>query len=431
LFGWFNVLVPDSFYRLMDGLTALGMVGFSLFLVRSLRHYPQSTKEIVFLALIWLGLVAIGLLRWTTLVKASQGRLIYPALSAIALILVVGWAELIPGRLRRPLGIVALAAWATCAALAVVLVVRPAYALPAQIQSLDDLEWTPSGLHVRYGSCCELVGYAAPEQPAHPGDWVPLTLVWRALEPIEQNYTFYVHARTVDGELYGQLDTYHGNGMYPTGQWRTGEIIVDTVYVPISSEVKAPAMLRFNTGLVDAETGERLPVYAPDGTELEAVFAGEVALVPLQWPQFPLTSPVEAVFEDMIRLRDIQIPETAVHPGGVLTVTAQWEALSDIAEDYTGYVHLVDSTGAKVTQDDHPPLNGHYPTRLWSQGAVVSDPYCLELPDDLEEGTYELWAGFYRPESIQRLRAVSPRTGERWKDDQVYLGTLVVAQGAP
>lgn len=431
LFGWFNILTPDPFYWLMDGLTLLGLVGFGLFLIRSLPQYPQFTREIVILALAWLGLVVVGLLRWTMLVKASQGRLIYPALGAIALILVVGWAELIPRRLRQPLGIVALGVWATCAALVALLVLQPAYALPERVRSLDELEVTPSGLDVRYGTCCELVGYVPPEQPAHPGDWVPLTLVWQGLAPIEQDYTFYVHARTIDGELAGQLDTYHGNGMYPTSQWQPGEILVDTIHVPISANVEAPTLVRFNTGLADAETGQRLPVYAPDGTELEAVFAGEAALVPLQWPKLPPESPVDAVFEEKIRLGDLHLPDTRVRPGMVVTVTVHWQALTTIEEDYTGYIHLVDHTGANVTQDDHPPLNGRYPTRLWSQGTVVADRYRLQLPSDLEAGRYELWAGFYRPASVQRLRAVSAQTGKRWKDDQVYLGSLVVAHREP
>jgi hypothetical protein len=60
---------------------------------------------------------------------------------------------------------------------------------------------------------------------------------------------------------------------------------------------------------------------------------------------------------------------------------------------------------------------------------VVSDAYRLELPADLAEGTYELWAGFYQPASGQRLQAVAQQTGERWKDDLVFLGTLVVTTG--
>jgi hypothetical protein len=107
-----------------------------------------------------------------------------------------------------------------------------------------------------------------------------------------------------------------------------------------------------------------------------------------------------------------------------------------VTEDYTGFVHLVDAAGNDVAQDDHPPLSGRYPTRLWAVDTVVWDPYRLELPDDLAEGPYELWGGLYLA-SGQRLPAIaqqphggdSPQPGERWKDDLVYLGTLSVKPG--
>jgi hypothetical protein len=59
---------------------------------------------------------------------------------------------------------------------------------------------------------------------------------------------------------------------------------------------------------------------------------------------------------------------------------------------------------------------------------VVSDPYRLPLQETLAAGTYELWAGFYRPGTGQRLPAIRSATGERWQDDLVYLGDLVVSE---
>jgi hypothetical protein len=371
-------------------------------------------------------LVAAALLRWTGLTSASQGRLLYPALPAVALILVVGWADLIPRRLRRLVGAAALTSWVLWAVLCPLLFIKSAYALPQRVAALDELTITPRELGVQYGDCCELVGYVPPDGPAQPGDRVPLTLIWRALEPAGEDYSLFVHAVAADGQLVGQLDTYHGGGMYPTGQWRTGEIIVDTAQVPFRLRAEGPNLVRFNVGLYERPTAEQLPARGADGQALDVVWAGEVALEPFEWPQIPAGSPPVAVFEESIELTGVDLSYPAVRAGELLTVTLNWRSLDSIHEDYTGFVHLVDPAGNDVAQDDHAPLNGRYPTRLWSPQTVISDPYRLVLPEDLEAGPYELWGGVYRPESGQRLAAISPTTGERWRDDLVHLGAMTV-----
>jgi hypothetical protein len=434
LFGWFNVLAPDPFYWLLDALTVLGIAGFGLFLVRSLRHRPRWTIPLLLMLFIWIGLVAVALLRWTRMTSASQGRLLYPALAAIALVLVVGWAELLPHSLRRPVGIAGLSAWALCAVLIPFLVIKPAYALPQRVHSAaidSDLVATLRDLHVRFGNCCELVAYVPPGEPVQAGDRVPLMLVWQALEPAEQDYTLFVHATSADGQRVGQLDTYHGGGMYPTSQWQPGELIVDTIYVPIVRKAQGPALIRFNVGVYDRASREELPAFAADGSELDTVWAGEAALEPFEWPPPETGAPVEATFDGKIRLASVDLSQTRVRPGQVMTATLYWEALEPVTEDYTGFVHLIDAKGQRKAQDDHPPLNGRYPTRLWSRGTVVADAYRLELSETLEEGTYELLGGLYHPETGQRLPALSSQTGERWKDDLVPLGVLMVTGPAP
>jgi 4-amino-4-deoxy-L-arabinose transferase-like glycosyltransferase len=427
MFGWFNILVPNLFYWIVDGLAVLGIASTVLYLIRCFRHLAPASRQTIALLLAWLGLVVIGVVRWTLVTPASQGRLLYPALPAIALFFLVGGAELLPRRVRRPAGTLALVGWVVWATLCPLLFIRPAYALPERVQSLDDLAFAPSELHVRYDDCCELLGYLSPDEPAHPGDWLPLTLVWQVLEPLEQDYSLFVHATTPDGQIAGQLDTYHGGGMYQTSQWHPGEIIADTVYVPISWKAPVPTLLRFNVGLHRDPGPERLPACGPDGQALDLVFAGEAALVPFTWPETQPDLQVDAIFGQAIRLAGIDLPQYSVHPGAVVTVTLQWQAMNEIAEDYVGFIHLVDPLGRDVAQDDHLPLNGRYPTRLWFPGVVVADPYRIEIPQDLETGTYELWGGLYYPESGQRLNATS-KAGERWQDDLVLFGTLVVAE---
>ena len=392
------------------------------------RREARSRPYLI-LTLSWVLLYTTALL--VTMLQTDRriggGRLAFPIAGSLSVLAAFGICHLFPRRWR-----IAVAPTLTALALSLALfawarILKPTYALPERVGSLDELASAPSSLHVHYQDCCELVGYIAPEQPAHLGDRVPLTLVWRATDPMDTNYSMFVHALTADAQLAGQLDTYHGSGMYPTTLWRPGEIIADTVHVPLDRKVDIPNMIQFQVGVYDLTTMEGVPVFSAEGAELESIIAGETAVIPARWPEPVLESAIDTVFEGQVQLTSAELPRQPVHAGEVMTITLQWHALEQVTEDYTGFVHLMDPSGATVAQDDHPPLSGRFPTRLWPEGAVLFDSFRLALPAELAEGSYELWGGLYDPESVRRLEAIQQSTGERWKNDLVYLGTLVIA----
>ena len=424
LFGWFSVLVPDPIYWIIDLLTLAGCAGFALYLYRSIRH--NKALPVIALLALWLVLVLIGLVRWTLLTPASQGRLMFPALVSIAFLLIVGWAELVPNRWRWATATVFLSAWAAWAALCPILIIAPTYAEPQRYHSLAELNAVPSIVNVRYDDCCDLIGYIQPNGPIQAGDQVPLTLIWRAGQPTAVDYSIFVHASAPDGTIEGQIDTYPGGGRYPTSRWQPGEIISDTVYIPMSEDAEGPVLIRFNVGLYDHRTREELPAFGTDGKELEYVFAGEAALEPPAWPTPQAELLTDTLFGQEIRLIGADLSQETIQPGGTVTVTLHWQGMANIRDDYIGFVHLIAPDGESVAQDDHSPLYGRYPTRIWSRGTVLADPYRLELPAGLTPGVYDLWGGLYYPESGVRLQAISWQTGQRWQDDLVHIGTLAV-----
>jgi 4-amino-4-deoxy-L-arabinose transferase-like glycosyltransferase len=433
LFGWFSVLVPEPIYWIIDLLTLAGCAGFGLYLYRSIRNKRDPSVNnralpVIILLGLWFILVAIGLVRWTLLTPASQGRLMFPALVSIAFFLVVGWAELVPNRWRWPAATASLATWAAWAALCPILIIAPTYAEPQRYDSLAELNVVPSIVNVRYDDCCDLIGYIQPSGPIQAGDQVPLTLIWRARQPTAADYSIFVHASAPDGTIEGQVDTYPGGGRYPTSRWQPGEIISDTVYIVMSEDAQGPALIRFNVGLYDLKTRTELPAFGTDGKPLQYVFAGEAALEPPAWPTSQPELLTDTLFGREIRLVGADLSQETAQPGEVVTITLHWQGLADIRDDYIGFVHLIAPDGESAAQDDHSPLDGRYPTRIWSRGTVIADPYRLELPAGLTPGVYLLWAGLYHPESGVRLQAISWPTGERWQDDLVNIGTLTVEQ---
>jgi len=86
-----------------------------------------------------------------------------------------------------------------------------------------------------------------------------------------------------------------------------------------------------------------------------------------------------------------------------LNVTLFWQAHSPVNENYHVFVQLLDPQGRLVTQHDGQPLHGYLPTGDWSLDDVVPDRHRLPLPDDLPYGHYQLIAGMYLPETMERL----------------------------
>jgi 4-amino-4-deoxy-L-arabinose transferase-like glycosyltransferase len=432
LFGWFNILAPEAYYLLLDGLVALALIGLGLTSLRRMSRSSRPGRPLVVLLVAWITLVAAGLLRWTLWTPASQGRLLYPALGAIAPFLLLGWRALVPGRLLRPVALAGLALWIVWAVACPFLVIAPAYALPQRFAPEVDTQAAlsglgeVSGLDVQYGTCCRLLGYLVPDRSARPGDRLILTLVWQAGQPTDRDYSLFVHATTPAGDVLGQVDTYHGGGMYPTSQWQPGENIVERVYLSLSPQAQGPTLVRFNAGLYDLATGIRLPAQSATGQELEAVWLDEVALEPPAWPAPPPPSPEDTLFGGKIRLAGATLSAPSAQAGEVVTVTLLWVSQAQLDEDYVGFVHLLDAGGRKVAQDDHLPLDGRFPTRLWAPDTVLHDTYRLQLPPDLKEGTYQLWCGLYKATTVERLPAVAHASGQRWRDDLVSLGTLAV-----
>jgi serine/threonine-protein kinase len=87
-----------------------------------------------------------------------------------------------------------------------------------------------------------------------PGQTIPLLLRWRALQPLADSYTVFVHLIGPTGALVAQRDVSR-----PTNNWTPGVIVVDDHAVDIpSNAVSGTYQLR--TGMYLTSNGQRLPV---------------------------------------------------------------------------------------------------------------------------------------------------------------------------
>jgi hypothetical protein len=98
-----------------------------------------------------------------------------------------------------------------------------------------------------------------------PGKDAHLTLFWQALKAMDKDYTVFIHLVDPLDHIWGQRDNPPVDGFYPTTIWEAGEIVRDQYDLGISPDAP-PGPYQIEVGMYLAETGERLPALAEDGS---------------------------------------------------------------------------------------------------------------------------------------------------------------------
>ncbi len=112
-----------------------------------------------------------------------------------------------------------------------------------------------------FGDAIELAGFNLESRTANlePGDEITVTLIWRALAPIEDDYTITVQLLGKDGRVYGQRDAPPLEGVAPTSTWSPGEVVSDSYRFVVAADAP-PGEYRLVAAMYLPETGDRLVV---------------------------------------------------------------------------------------------------------------------------------------------------------------------------
>ena len=131
--------------------------------------------------------------------------------------------------------------------------------VPPAVEALD----IESPVEAILGGKVRFLGYNI-ESGFWPGDNIHLTLFWRCLEEMEQNYTIFTHLVHAEDNIVAQKDNPPVDGFYPTAEWEPGEIVRDQYDLVIPPEAR-PGQYRLEVGMYLVETGERLLVTKAQG----------------------------------------------------------------------------------------------------------------------------------------------------------------------
>ncbi len=422
LFGWFNVHLPESFYRAWDIFLTVSVIGFLQGVWRRrLQLRPLRRHAFLILLALWLGLMILSLAVWTSITPGTQGRLLFSAISGLAILLLMGWDEWLPTRewwlAIPPLVLLGVSLYS------VGWVIPEAYRRPNFITA-DEIPVEARRQPVVFDGRIMLLGAQVQPETVHPGENIRITLYWQAIDKVPYNASVFIHLYGRDHKVLAQVDAYPGWGNFPTRFWEPGQVVVDRYHILLPGGVETPTKVLVNVGLYDLPTLRQYPVTS----DFEEALSQDVAIlraIPVHSPDYDIAHPTDFQAGDRIRLAGYDLPKSDFSPGETLPLKLYWQGLAPVDEDYQVFVHLMDKSGKMAAGYDKSPLDGWWPTSMWEPGQVFDDSYPLILPMGLPSGTYQLRTGLYRLSDLYRLPLSGPQ--DAVIDNAAVLTKIVVS----
>jgi hypothetical protein len=406
-FGWTNdVLLPDWVYGALLAVMALAAAGLLRYALGgpARRRAGFSRAGLTLLGFHVAVSVVVVVVRTERMPLAGvdDGRFLYPAISAFAVLLVVGLAQLAR---RGEMVVAGLVAALALISLSVPLTKsREVFPPAVQAWGIFDEARVERRLDLSWQNDVALLGLSGTASELRPGEGLDVAAYWRS--DADRKADMRPVFRVVDpsGEAVVADHTLPQADAFPPRFWQRGEVVLDARRLALPSAA-VPGPYRLQVLVVDVP-GETAVPLREGGDGWQDVASFRVRPAGLQSPAVTLAQP--ALFGRDLALVGYSSERTGA-AGDELDVTLFWRAPNEPGDDYHVSVQLLDAGGALRQQHDGVPHEGRYPTSRWEAGEVVPDRHRLSL-EGLAGGVYRLVVVVYRPADGGRL-AVTPGGG--------------------
>jgi 4-amino-4-deoxy-L-arabinose transferase-like glycosyltransferase len=226
-----------------------------------------------------------------------------------------------------------------------------------------------------------LRGYSPTDPPPAWGRDGGIVLEWEALQPLEHDYSGFLHLYDGHGQRVAQTDNLLvDQGLRPTSQWKPGEPNPVLYHISIPPGIP-PGRYELELGVYLFETGGRLAL-AGSG-EKAARLEMEVGIPDEQPDVSELTIPhrVEREIIPELQLLGYDLEQDAVLAGDPVTLRLYWQALAEMAEAYRLRLALQGLDGEVYWQAESGMVHTDYPTTKWRQGELLHDLYHLSTDE--------------------------------------------------
>jgi len=396
-FGYGQIPMPSDIYTVILCGTIAAALGLILMLIRWGRGKERvplflAGREGLLMLSATVGVFACVLFGYMLVSTAGpMGRFFFPALPALAVLMMLGLSQLAPRRYRAILAVMVSVAMFGLAVYALLGILAPAFARPARLTP-QQIAAIPHPLDVTFGGKARLLGYHVDADTVRPGGQIAVRLYWQALAPMNENYAVFVHLVNPAGALSAQRDTFPGLGNFPTSQWKPGDTFADTYRVDIGETAYAPD-----------EAFVRVGLYLPNGPRLSAIGADRqplgdgVSLARVRFIPRPGDFPnsVRLDFGNKLALLGYDVSARVIRPGETVSVTTYWQTLAPMQVDYRIFMHLTSAGGDIVAMHDGLPYTSPKRTRFWSPGQIFQEVRPLTVAADAAPGLYDIDIGVY------------------------------------
>jgi hypothetical protein len=344
---------------------------------RLLRSARNDTP-VAFLAL-WCAITFAALVYYNLALPAAQGRLLFPALAAWAVLWARGIVALVPARVQTGALVTLGAVQAIVAAATPGLFIAPAYA-PTIVSALP--------VRATRGDGATMLAVRVNRAAAQPGDAFDLTVYSFVSDLQTARRAIFIHVVNSADIIIAQRDS-----AIASGNWNAltyPALIADSLRVEIPITVPAPDDWRVVVGTYDLESRERLGD------------PGTVAQVPAR----ASTNAWQFDFDGRATLLRAEITPHAVARGDPLRVTLRWNAAP---QNYRVFVHALGDAD-----------------RIWAEtdAALAREmELALHFAPDTPLGIYPLELGIY-PANGDRVPVFDARG--QLLGDRLFLGPIRV-----
>ncbi|MBK8540899.1 MAG: hypothetical protein IPL60_12985 [Ardenticatenia bacterium] len=397
-------LAEPWYYGFIGLICMLAGIGGVVAAVRALRTWPRrvaaaapSDRPWIWLSA-WLLVSYAALLLWIRSTQfANQGRLLFGAAPAIALLLVTGWRSLAPRR-RRSVDrsvVVVMAALAVGQLATLMAAFRPAPALAVTHPARS--------VQAVFAPGMRLLGMDIETPTVEGGEPLSLRLYWTTARPIEVDAMTFVHLVDEAGHKLAAADQVPLSGRHPTRAWRPGEVFAERWRLPVAA-VAEDTVAQLVVGAYAGENpANRLAVRDADGRPLgDELRLGPVLIRPRDAvdPPCPLGVPTGGAVRWHAGMDLVGVALKHEASPVPLDIALCWRSDTEPQRDLSLFVQLLDAGDHILAQWDGQPLNGLRPVSTWQRGTRLQDEVRLTPAPAADPATWQrIILGWYDPRS--------------------------------